>query len=264
MKDKRVYYAILIPSAEKKTEIAFLKSASITKLGHDGKIRKSLDRMCKKIPPKEIGVTLEGNDSFKIELYNPKYFSNINENNDISNCQYNWDDTMGFKVCKQPVSNKNRKVITKSPHKVPKFIHNLITEHTKSNEKVIPRKPKKSVLKSMYSIPDVVSSNNTKPNNNNMKLAKVINDYLLEETLDTEKLFVKELSMSDIATQLKNYSSFNNTGKIKLFQSDNDKFFGAISSKFFESVGWKSKGFDVISSTKIKRLTVDVDQVYFI
>jgi hypothetical protein len=171
---------------------------------------------------------------------------------------------MGFKLCKQPVSNKNRKVITKSPHKIPQFIQNLITERTKSNEKVVSRNPKKSVLKSMYSIPDVISSKNTNPNNNNMKLAKVLNDYLLETILDTNLLFVNELSMSDIATQLKNYSSFNNTGKIELFQSSNDKFFGAISSKFFESVGWKSKGFDVISSTKIKRLTVDVDQVYFI
>jgi hypothetical protein len=254
---KQLYYIFLVPTKHKQIAVCFFQNSSLSDQQKDI-IRKQLFRNVDKNNPdivSEMQIIKENKaENLEITLVKPHFFS-FQEENRLDVCQEIWDKSLGFDIVLQPFSNKKRKILVDSPVELPVYMEDLLHKSTVSNERTIVRKRTTSKNKNKFPVLHT-KNNKIKPLN---VLPNVLKDSTINElSIFKDKIFQNTICMNTIAKILKKDEKDYYR---KMMFNEDDVFFGALASKFFESVGWRSSGFEEIKEKIINQLNVDTDQV---
>jgi hypothetical protein len=250
-----IYYAGLYPSSdENKCIIKFINYKEL-------EVVKKKDCLRQKFNRAKSDFTQTLHDNGTVFIKRPVYFTfkcwDENHSHEISHSQISqkcWDKALGLEYFPQPLSKIRMKKNINALHNFPDKILNHLQGQCNDNSTNPHQKTKKKNKTKLFHKQKHLIPLSKKLNSSWNNSIKIVKDNNIEKILDMKLLFKISYSMSAMALFLE---PFFNDLENKLLM----KNIGAISSKFFETVGWRSLGYEKIVEAKIDSMVFDIDQV---
>jgi hypothetical protein len=217
-------------------------------------IRKRLQRDKKQLGTEIIATNNYMNMTLKISFLASKVFSTYEQNSEKSVREVmQWDYTNGYGINKEVYTSRKKRKASKAVE-IPE---NVLSSIKSTENKIDSKQFGLRSAKGKHNSKIVKLERKLFDEKSTKSIAHVISDFQVSRM---SNVFKVPISFSEMFNAIKNIS--NDILKLDMSDIDSNSIIGAVSSKFFEDIGWHNTGPQplLVDDEKVI-MAVDLDQV---